>query len=425
MRYSEALSVVCDVKAVTVSPQERAAARQEILETLAQWSPQVEACPFDSDSFWVGSSGLSTLYGTEAQWGTSVREALAGRRYRGVVVIGLTRGGTYVVARTRKRSAVVHTLEAEQRALREAPLSLFPLTVRNRRLLDRLGITTLSALEALPADEVSRRFGPELIRELRQLEAWTQLPLQPPEGPEEIVRARRLEAPVSDRQALLPLLEEPLHSGLERLVQRGRLLAELQLVFVLESHGLVCERLRPAEPTTDQKTLLRLLELRLARLGFPTGVIEFRLTFHHVGLPAGSGELFAPPIHRDGRKGAEAIAVIQAQWGNDAVVRPVLVDSHVPELSFRWEPVETLVVPAPERPSTPLCTAVRRIDFAGGETRANPAGERLGRALRLKVTSGLSRVDKDYWFLRNGRQEVAWVSWDRLTSAARWEGMVD
>jgi len=425
MRYSEALAIVPDLLAVLVSSHDLALARQEILETLMKWSPGTEACPYEQGSFWVNSSGLAGLYGSEAQWGAGVRTALAEKRYKAVVVIGLTRGGTYVLARSRRRSVVLQSWAAERRAMESAPLSIFPLSLRHRRLLDTLGVKTLAALARISAEELGRRFGPDLVRDLQRLQGYTNLPLQSSAPTTPWTCTLRLEVPLTDRQAFVPLLEEPLGDGLEGLKRRARLLAELRLVFVLESRELVCEVLRPAEPTTNRSLLLKLLDLRLSRCEFPSGVVEIRLAFQDVAAPTPSGELFAPPLPRDLRRGSEAIALIRAQWGNGAVVRPVLTDSHVPDRSYRWDEVESLMPPRPGAPRTSFPTAVRRVGWGAGWIQGNPAGQRLGGACRLRVVSEGTVLEKEYCFLRTPRREVAWVSWDRENHRAEWEGMVD
>ena len=423
MRYSEALALVCDLQAVTVSPRQLDEARQEILEILSRWSPLVESCPYDQGSFWVGTAGLASLYGTEAQWGVAVRSALAQCRYSAVVVVGLSRGGTYVLARARRRSTVVTSAQAEARALEQAPLSLFPIGLRQRRLLQQLGIMTWAGVMNLPADSLSRRLGPEVIRNLRQLQEWSTLPLQSSQADETLVRYRRLETPLTDVQALVPLLEAPLDEGLVQLVRQARVLTELRVVFVLESHAMITEVVRPAEPTTSRAMMVRLLQLRLSRGQFTEGIIEVRLAFQAAPLTTGSGDLFAPPVVRSLRRGAEAVAVIQAQWGNACVVRPLLVDSHLPDQSFVWEEVVSLKPPQPFPPG-PM-TAVRRIGLVPPQNKSNPSGQRLGGPCHLRMVSHGKVVDREYWFLRTVRQEVLWVSCDCLTRESRWEGVVD
>jgi protein ImuB len=420
MRYSEALSLVSEVRAVTVSAQDVALARRDIMATLARWSPRIEECAFDAGTFWVAASGLTALYGSEALWGAAVRQALEEEGYRAVVVVGFTRGGTYVLARSRRRSRVVRSRASEARSMDAAPLTLFPLSRTHLRLLDRLGLRTFGAVAALPPGEVARRFGPELLGSLRQLEALSSLPVQSADPPVEWSARRRLEFAATDRSLLVAAVTELLDQGLERLRRRSRLVAEFRLVFVLESQALVAEVLRPAQPTADRAALVRLTELRLEQTVFAVGVVEIRAAFADVELPPGAWELFEAVPERDERRGAEALALIRARWGNGAVVRPVPQDDHVPELSFRWEEVDALVRPAPQAGAPQA--AVRRVlrEAAAGQG----AGQRLGGPYRLRSVGRGRLVDREYWFLKN-RREVEWVFHDNVTGRSFLEGVVD
>lgn len=423
MRYSEALSVVPDLRAVTVSEGDLQSAREEISGLLARWSPTVEPCPFDPDCFWLGTVGLERLLGNEVQWGTGVRKALALARYRSVVVIGSTRGGTYVGAKTRHRSAVFRSLEAEDRVFQKAPATIFPVSARQRRLLGLLGLHTLISVFQVPAEELSRRLGADLVRPFRLLQSWSTLPLQSKESLPEKVRSRRFDPPVLDRQVLTRHLSLLMEELLSELRLRGRLLSEWKLVLTLESGQRSEEVIRPAEPTGELSLALRLLALRLEACPLPEPVAAVDFSASDAPQPPGSGELFSPPVVRDLGRGGEALALIRAQWGNEAVVRPVLLDSHVPELSFAWEAIDKL---APPRPTSPgMASAVRRVLRDGAALPGNPAGRRLGSPCRLRVSWGPSVLDREYWFLRNARSEVAWVSRDRLTGSFRWEGIVD
>lgn len=425
MRYSEGLSLVGNLKAAVVSVSEVERARDEIFRILEHWSPRIEACPFEKGSFWVSSSGLAGLYGSEALWGAGIRSALTEHHYRATVVIGLTRGGTYVLARARRRSTVVRTWAAEKRAWETAPLSIFPLTLGQRRILERLGVTTLASLARIPPEDLARRWGSTLVQELQRWQASAQLPLQGIEKPSPWTWILRPEAPVSDSRALVALLDAPLDDGLKALRLQARLLRELQVVFIFETGELRSEILRPAEPTARRAVLFRLLDLRVSRIPFPGGVSEIRLTLQDIAEAPVTGELFARPPVRDLRRGAEALGWIRAQWGDSAVVHAVLVDSHVPESSYRWEEVDTPAVPlSPQGPSS-LLTAVRRVNFVPDSEAVNPVGKRIGGPYRLQGTSGSNPMDREFWFLQNRRHEVLWVSWDRLTQRSRWEGVVD
>lgn len=419
MRYSEALAVVPTLKGVVVSADDRARAHHAILETLDRWSPRVERCDLDPDGFWVDPTGLTGLFGTEAQWGAGVRSALADRGFRTVIVVGQSRLGTYVLAHARRRSTVVKTAEAEARAVASAPLAVLPLGLKHRRVLARLGITTWGALAAIPADEVARRWGSALLHDVRRLKDWNTVPVQNPVPAAAVAEKVRFEPAVADTRIVVRALAEPLHRTLAALGRRGKVLAELRLVFVLET-GLKTEVLRPAEPTVQPRVWDRLVGLRLAKAVWDSGVTEVRLGFRDEAPAAVLGDWFDAPVHRNPRAGAEALALVKALGGPQAVVRAVLADSHVPDLAYRWEASDALAVPRPGRERE---AAVRRVWWHPGAP-GNPAGQRLGGPYRLQTT-GTAPVDKDYWFLRGAHGEVAWVSWDRRTQQTVWEGTVD
>src|SRR6185503_19994418 len=69
--------------------------------------------------------------------------------------------------------------------------------------------------------------------------------------------------------------------------------------------------------------------------------------------------LFAARPRRDLRAASEAVARLRAELGDDAVVRPVLRDGHLPEARFGWEPARA-VVPARPRPPA-VRPLVRRV----------------------------------------------------------------
>jgi protein ImuB len=321
-------------------------------------------------------------------------------------------------------------------------LSEVPLEARHRRLLEKLGIRRFGQLAALSPDDLARRFGSELVQALQTFQAFNVLPLQPVHRDPAPGVGCQLEAPVSDRSLLLPVIRDLLTPVLERLLREGRLLAELRLEFALETWASsvtparLVEVLRPAAPTNDPKGWNKLVDLRLSQGEFPAAVLEVHLTFSEVDPPPGSGELFAAPQSRDLHRGAQALALIRAQWGNDSVVRPLLLESHLPEGSFRWEEIGLLRPPKRKAPAAMLenhalempvpVSAIRRV-FRPLARRAGPcAGERLAGPYRLsQPTCNGVAVDREYWFLRTKSLEVQWVAYNRLTSTSELTGMVD
>ena len=417
MRYGEALALVPDLKAEVVSQADLEEAEKEILRVLSRWSPSIEPCPFERGTFWLDPAGLSGLFGTEAHWARSVVAALGTYRYLAHFALGSSRGGTFVLARTQPQSLTKSALE-ERTTWNRASLALLPLSPTDRRRMKRLGIRTLGDLAKLNPAELLRRFNPSLVSVLNEMSTTDNLPLQPltVERPK-LVRCR-FEPAESQVERMLQAIITRLEPELTQLRLRGQLMSELKLLFVAEA-ALEPEVLRPATPSSDLKLWKRLLNLRLAEKEFRSAITEARLLWSEVALPKASGELFSVP-ERDLKKGEQALALLRAKWGNTCVLHAVPADSHVPELSFRWEPVERLSPPKPQEPQAEA--SVRRL-FRSPQP-GDPVGRFIGSPLRLTQTLANTTIDREYVFLRHGRQ-IIWVAKDLTTNQTTVLGVLD
>jgi hypothetical protein len=135
---------------------------------------------------------------------------------------------------------------------------------------------------------------------------------------------------------------------------------------------------------------------------------------------------------RDLQAGARAFAAIRARFGNESVTSAHLCDSHLPERSFRWMPLEKPVVPLPgpgsmaaERP-----TAVRRILFK--PTQIGPGSQNACAMSEPFVVSGSwwGTDGEDAPFLRDysfqhSPKGILWLFADRLTGTSWVQGAVD
>lgn len=113
MRYASALSLVPSLRARSVSSDRISGERDRIIKLLSAFTPDIEPCPFDADSFWAAVDGLRSLFTSESHWIEKVREALAGEGFRAKVAVGFTRFGTYAIARSRSHLTVFATQREE------------------------------------------------------------------------------------------------------------------------------------------------------------------------------------------------------------------------------------------------------------------------------------------------------------------------
>ncbi len=411
MRYTAALSVVPTLRVAVVTADKLAEVRRGIVELLAEWSPRIEPCPFDTEVFWIDASGLSALHGAPERWGARLRDHLAGLGYRVDLVIGWSRRGSYVLVRSRRRSSAILSLEAERRAVAASPVGALPLSWSLRDLLHRLGVTTVAALDSIPVGELTRRLGREALAALDEL--GTARPLQPAPLAVSTVRERHWDDPILETSALRTVLWELFAEELARLRPRARLVASMTFELLSEDAG-VLEELTPAQPTVSARTWQKLLDLRLESLLLTAAVTGVRLDTMTVPPPPPAADLFDRPP-RDLKHGQKALALIRARWGNDAVVRAVPAAEHAPEASFAWEPVLSLT---PPKPGPSSATAVRRMFDV---PRPAPEGEVL--AGPFVFQTGAESVLRRYWLVRDGLA-VFWLRQDGW-GEPRTAGVVD
>ena len=104
-----------------------------------------------------------------------------GLGYRGSVVVGYSRFGTYALARVKRGAIVLRTPAEERAASRRVPLDRLSLPPEARETLHKLGVSDVGQFLDLPSEGVARRFGPEVHRLHRlgtaQTTAWLSLAL--------------------------------------------------------------------------------------------------------------------------------------------------------------------------------------------------------------------------------------------------------
>ena len=162
----------------------------------------------------------------------------------------------------------------------------------------------------------------------------------------------------------------------------------LTVILRTEEGEVATEVVRPAVPTLRMPLLRRLIHLRLSARQFSSGVEDIEIFSARTQPSRGQEELFSLR-GRDLRAGARAFAAIRARFGNESVTCARLSDSHLPERSFQWVPVQRPVLPAPprERVAPHHPSAVRRILFT--PRRMKPIPQAPGEGMEPFVASGL------------------------------------
>jgi protein ImuB len=455
-RYGHALGLCAGLRAQVIAEPELRAAHDELARALHGASPRVEQSPLEAaGTAWLDGRGLARLHPDAAAWAHAVHAAASGCGVQATVVAGFSRFATFALART-QRAGTVRVLaspEDERAQARVVPLARLELAPTLRDALDRLGITTVGQLVRLPGGGILERFGKDAhhLYQLAASEGWD--PLQPMRPPEAHDEHEQLEEDERDLERLGFVIKRALDRLLARLAARGQALTalhvELTVRHSLSRHERHAERLAPASPTLDGRALLGLVRLRLeqglpqllgpATRGTPSiaGVHAVRVWAEAAAATREQLALFASRPRRDLRAASEAVARLRAELGDDAVVRAVLRDGHLPEARFGWEPISAVSAPTPaladgSAPISTIATPVRRVLARPQRLPEQPTNVRddgwcltglePGAVVHLDgpyLVSGAwwasdAGVQRAYHFVETQRGDCLWIYYDQV-----------
>ncbi len=453
-RYAHALSLCSGLRARVVPPEQIESAIVELRTALHALSPRVEVG--EPGTFWLDGEGLDRIFvdGRGPQgtvWGMAIARAISDRGLTGAVVVGFSRFATYAIARATRHGVTVLRGDTDERAAAAAvPLARLDLDPKLRDSLSRLGVTSVGQMVRLPGGGILERFGREAHRlyQLAAGERWDPLvPLAPPESPDEHVL---LDDDDDDVERLMFVIKAPIDRLLERLAGRARAVTALHLELALK-HAvgkieLRADCIKPAAATLDARSLMRLVHLRLSGMPPAAPVNAIRVWADDVAATREQLALFAAKPRRDLRAADEALARLRAELGDDAVVRAVLREGHLPEASFGWERLVHVVAakPRPDELSVrplvrrmlarpqPLPPQVRQVRDDGWLL----SGLEQGAVVRIVgpyVTSGgwwthpgaTGGAHREYHFAELKRGDCLWVYYDRNRRRWFWQGNVE
>ncbi|WP_168210608.1 Y-family DNA polymerase [Persicimonas caeni] len=429
MRYAQALSLKHDLHAGTVTDEEIAESVDEIARLLLDYTPVVEAAHGQPGIFWLGARGLDRLFRSFERWAKTVAEELLDKEgFYTTVVVGFSRFGTWAIARAKRGGMLVLDEADEQdRLVRRVPLEALHVDPNFRDQLRKLGIGRVGELLELPPEGVRRRFGKEALLLYRRARGDLEMPLTPYKPEDDPEEHLSLGAPETVSTKLVFWIKRYLHPLLSELERRQDKLTRLEVVFIYERAGHDKFDVRPAEPTTDEGQILDLLRLRLDALELRGGVVEIDLCAHTAQAQTEQLEVFVAKKKRDLGAANRALARLRAELGDEAVVRARLADGHLPEASYRWEPIDRLDEAQPDDIELrPLVRRIRRRPEPLSHSRLgldldrqrDRQRDRQDDSIELAgpfVVSGgwwAGGVHRDYHFAQTPDGEIVWVYWD-------------
>lgn len=352
MRYSQALSLDLELCCVVWDAHAVAAAQQEIARSCLDWTPDVECFPEVAGVVWLFYSGMQRLFPQLEAWGQSLLEKLGAQGWEAKLAIGFGRRASYAAVRCQQKALwIAPDASAELDLAGTLALRDLVLPPKDQKRLRELGVYDLKQLWALHASALPDRFGPEL-------RAWHAMHPQDDWGAGQRLALAKpvqcrieLEDVLKRTPVVIARIEQSLQGLAKALLAQGAELSGLEIeFFIVKTWGKSPayqrhEEIYLAQPGRDIQPLLRLLTLRLEAEPLSAAVYQIDLKLKTQRAVQKQESLWGSLQTRDLRQGEQALAVIRAELGNQAVQQAVLCDEHVPEQRFRWESFAGLKFP--------------------------------------------------------------------------------
>lgn len=332
---------------------------RELLESIADWCDRyTPLVAIDGlEGLFLDITGCAHLFGGEGRLLHDILSRLLGQGFDARAGIASTPGAAWAAARFHGNKIVPHGDEAD--LIAPLPLAALRLDSALCTKLEGVGLRTAGALMTTPRAPLVRRFGKIVTYRLDQVTGEIEEAISPRLPVPELSVERHFAEPLGTMEGVevtISRLAETLKQDLER---RGKGAERLQLLLFRVDGAVSRIALGTSRPLRDPAIVVRLFRERLSTLqntldvGYGLDLIRLSaLTVGDLDPVQASLTETSDDYETDLVVFADRI---NARLGPDALLRPTLVESHIPERavalkSFATEPSVSNTDYAPERP---------------------------------------------------------------------------
>jgi protein ImuB len=398
MRLADARAILPDLTLAPAAP----AADRRFLEGLATWclryTPLVAVDP--AAALCLDITGCAHLFGGEATLIADLASRLDRQGLGHRLAVASNPALAWAWARHGDGERILHG-EAAETARRRLPVRALRQEAAVTTALERLGLSTIAELEALPQRSLVQRFGRDLVLAMGRLQGQGSLPFTPlrevprfaaqTNWPEPIGRTEDIEAAI---QALL----ERLMRELERAVSGAR---RLEVLLFRVDGEVLRLALRTGRPSRHAGHLMKLASLELDGSDIGFGIESIRLEVVDTA-PLHPEQADLAQSH-DAAELARLTDQLRQRLGSDAVQRLVPHASHWPEhAQVTADPAQAEDAPEgwhiPQPRPLRLLPEPVRIDAVAPVPDGPPILlHRFGRSEKVREASGPERLEPEWW----------------------------
>jgi protein ImuB len=404
MGIADACAMYPGIEIVEAEP----AADRRLLESLADWCDRyTPLVALDgTDGLFLDITGCAHLFGGEKAMLGDVLARLFQQGFHARAGLASSPGTAWAAARF-LGSGVIEP-GAEDETLAPLPLSALRIEPATRIGLESVGLRTAGAIMTAPRAPLARRFGKQLLVRLDQALGRIEESISPRLPVPPLSVERHLADPImliEDIETLASELATTLKADLER---RGKGARALELAL-FRVDGAVCRiAVGTSRPMREPAMMRRLFHEKLASLedeidaGYGFELVRLSV------LAVAQFETEQTDLAGERPDNGEAFALfadrIRARLGEQAVLRPVLLESHVPERAVVMKPFSETKAqagsasPGAERPIR-LFRQPEPVEVAATEVPEGPPLHFRWRRVTHRVarSEGPERIAPEWW----------------------------
>jgi protein ImuB len=392
------------------------AADRKLLESLADWCDRYTplVAMEGADGLFLDITGCSHLFGGEGPMLADILTRLFHQGFDARAALASTPGAAWAAARFLNSAILAPGEEAD--ALTPLPLAALRLDPNIRASLESVGLRSAGTIMSAPRAPLARRFGKALLLRLDQALGRVEEAISPRLPVPPLSVERQLVEPIvltEHIETLTLMLGRILKADLER---RGEGAKTLQLLLFRVDGMVSRATVGTSRPLRDPLVIQKLFHERLAALQQD---IDVGYGFDLVRLSAlevAPFEMSQTDLSGEADGIEDDLALfadrIRARLGAQAVMKPVLVESHIPERSVLSVPFADMpprqassiqakataaVPPAQPRPIR-LLRHPEPIEASAEVPEGPPFLFRWRRALhRVSKAEGPERISSEWW----------------------------
>ena len=312
----------------------------ESLRKLAAWatrySPLVAA---DSpDGLLIDISGCDRYFGGEKKLLRRMIGDLHRLGFQARAAAASTFGCAWAAARFIPHDNIVIPPGRESEFLAPLPIEALRLDEQIIKALHEVEITIIGHLFDLPRNQLTARYGEELLLRMDQASGEAMEAIDPVRPRPLLAAARAFDGPVLQLEGIEITIRELLEQLSAALLRRERGVRRLDLELLRIDAEPVRTSITLSRPSRNAKHVWALLQARVEKMNLGFGVERITLTagrtgkLHHQQYEVNA---LCGSEHVD-RAAGELIDTLASRLGPDRVLRLQPRESHIPEYAFRY-----------------------------------------------------------------------------------------